>query len=382
MASALAYNDFGKFFYSAQLFLSGDNMYAPNPATSIGVGGGRAHVFLNMNPPHAHLPLLLLAPLSIQVAAVVWSIASAVGLIASFAIALGELGIRPTPRGILFGVLAASVFSATGAIVITGQLSFLLLPVITLAWRGARREAWARAGTWLGVAISIKPFLLVFIPYFVLRRHWAAVTAAAVTMVAAFSVGVAVFGVDAHREWIRALGTTDWEWAAMNASVLGLLSRALGDSPYYTPLAVLPSGVWLVWLTASVLIAMGTFVAIRNRPAADADSAFLLLLLAALLISPLGWIYYLWLPLGPALARFLSPGDRSESPPVRWLLWLALPGLVWPLSMIFVGQPSGVATVTVGSIYFWSTLFLWLAALADALPAFGAKPSASTPLGR
>ena len=38
MASALAYNDFGKFFYSAQLFLSGDNMYAPNPSTSIGVG--------------------------------------------------------------------------------------------------------------------------------------------------------------------------------------------------------------------------------------------------------------------------------------------------------------------------------------------------------
>ena len=38
MYTHLHMNDFGKFYYSAQFFLQGQDMYAPSPATEIPVG--------------------------------------------------------------------------------------------------------------------------------------------------------------------------------------------------------------------------------------------------------------------------------------------------------------------------------------------------------
>jgi hypothetical protein len=100
-----------------------------------------------------------------------------------------------------------------------------------------------------------------------------------------------------------------------------------------------------------------------------------LLLLAALLVSPLGWTYYWWLALGPMVAVVAtwwkrdargerSPGSRAG----RWrraLLLVAVPGLIWPLPATIAFQPSAWATVLPGSAYFWATLALWVALIAD-----------------
>jgi hypothetical protein len=105
------------------------------------------------------------------------------------------------------------------------------------------------------------------------------------------------------------------------------------------------------------------------------DRGFGLLLLAALLISPLGWTYYWWLALGPMVAVVGSWWGREACPersPVpnggRWrraLLFVAVPGLVWPLPATFAFQPSAWTTVLPGSAYFWATLALWAALIAD-----------------
>src|SRR5262245_47595150 len=71
MFQTLHMNDFGKFYYSAQAFLNGGDMYAPSPATAIPVID-EVREFANMNPPHFHLLVLPFARLSPLAAIVSW----------------------------------------------------------------------------------------------------------------------------------------------------------------------------------------------------------------------------------------------------------------------------------------------------------------------
>jgi alpha-1,2-mannosyltransferase len=378
MITRMQMNDFGRFYYSAQLFLQGGDMYGVSPATPVYVAPGVYHPFWNMNPPHFHLPLLPLAVTPPGTALFIWALASALTLAWSLVLIGRELRIRLTATGALWGCVAALAFAATGAVIVTGQMSLLLMLPVTLAWLAARRGEWTRAGVWLGLGMSVKPFLLFFLPYLVLRRRWRAATAALVTVAGAFAAGLAVFGPASYRAWIQALQSTDWTWAAMNGSLLGVLSRTLGDSPYFTPLASAPAIVPSVWLAAAVAAALVTLAAVwRDETKEAVDRGFLLVLVGAQLVSPLGWIYYFWLPIGPAAALVLSwirqrrehPEEVGVAPWRNRLAWASLPFLAWPLSLMTLRQPSALATLTIGSAYFWGTLLIWAAVLVDGFQA-------------
>lgn len=387
MITRMEMNDFGRFYYSARLFLDGKDMYGTSPSVPVALGPGVVHDFLNMNPPHFHLPLLPLATLPPKVALLLWALASVAALIWSLWLIVRELQIRVTATGMLWGLAATLTFAATGTTIATGQLSFLLLLPITLAWLAARHGAWTRAGLWLGLTMSLKPFLLFFLPYFVLKRRWDAALAAAVVVAGLFGAGVIVFGTDAYRSWIRALESTDWVWAAMNGSVLGVLSRTLDHSPYFTAIANATDLVRPLWIGLAAAAALVTLAAVWRDDTRNAvDRGFFLVLVGAQLVSPLGWIYYFWLPAGPAAALVLSwlrerrdPGAAAAL--TRWrngLAWASLPFLVWPLALVTVRQPNALATLTFGSVYFWGTSLIWTAALVDGWRAIGRNRDAAT----
>jgi hypothetical protein len=379
MVNRMQMNDFGRFYYSAQLFLQGQDMYGASPATQAFVAPGVFHPFWNMNPPHFHLPLLPLAMATPGVALTIWALAGVAALGWSLVLIVRELRIRVTATGALWSLVAILSFAATGTVIVTGQVSLLLLLPVTLAWLAARRDAWTRAGLWLGLAMSVKPFLFFFLPYLALRRRWQAVGAALSVVAGAFVAGIAVFGIDAHRAWLRALESTDWTWAAMNGSILGVLSRTFGDSPYFTPLSSAPEIIRPIWIGLAGAAALLTLLAVWRDETRDAvDRGFFLVLVGAQLISPLGWIYYFWLPAGPAAALLLSwlgqrrdaRRDRREGPGTRWrnrLAWASLPFLAWPLTLVTLRQPSALATLTLGSVYFWGTILIWTAVLVDSL---------------
>jgi hypothetical protein len=346
-------NDFGKFYYSARLFLDGQDMYGPNPATRMPIGEGRVHAFLNMNPPHLHLAILPLARLHPAAALAIWSLAGIVALACSVRLTTRELHPSLSAVQSAWLAVAAAAFAGTGALVITGQLSLFLLLITTAAWSAARHGRWRLAGTWLGVLISIKPFGLVFIPWLAFSKRWDAIAATAVAVTAAFLTGVLVFGIDAHRSWIRVLGATDWTWAAMNASFSGAFSRWFGDSPYFAPALHAPGLIRPFWLLA-VAITAGVSISLGRLAdtVVDIDRAFAALLLGALLISPLGWVYYWWLPL-PPLAALIA---QHRMPLLLW----AVPWLFVPLVVVVSMQPHWLATLTIGSAYFWGTFLAWL----------------------
>ena len=381
MERGLARSDFGKLHASARAYLAGRDMYDLGPATLSPVRGMTNEIlhyiqFLNLNPPHFHVILLPLAPLPGRWALAVWGVLSLVCLALSLRLIVRESGIALTPWRRRLAALALLSFAGMGAVAVTGQISFILLLPVTLAWIRARGGKWIEAGLYLGLAMSIKPFLAIFLPYLILRRLFVTLGTALCAGAVAFLIGLGVFGWDAHRSWIAGLSAVSWEWVAMNASVLGFLRRVLAPSLYYEPLFETPGLIAPLWLLLSGAIGVVSLaVAAADSGDRAVDRGFGLLILAALLISPLGWTYYWWLALGPMVAVVASWADREAQPERttfvnagRWrrvLLLVAVPGLIWPLPATIVFQPSAWATVLPGSAYFWATLALWVALISD-----------------
>jgi alpha-1,2-mannosyltransferase len=357
MTTELHFNDFGKFYGSARLFLAGRDMYGPSQATWMLVGHGQHQQFWDMNPPHLHLLLLPLAWLPAFHAFLVWAGFSVVSLMAAAWLIVRELRLRVTPIGLLWTALAVAACAPTGTLLVTGQLSWLFLWPATVGWIAVRRGAWTKAAIVWGVLASVKPFLLVLPVYVALRRQWRAGAMSVATITTCYGVGIVVFGLDAHRAWFMALrDSSAWAWAAMNGSLLGLASRTLAPSPYLAPLVNAPRAISLVWLTLSLGGAAVTAWALMQRET-DPDRDLLLLLLLGLLVSPLGWIYYAWWLLGPALAVVSAR---------RWTAWFtaSASGFFMPVLLTTLGQPSGWLTLTIGSIYTWTLVFAYIGTVA------------------
>lgn len=361
----LHFNDFGKFYYSTQAFEQGRGMYSPSPATSIPVLQRGRFEFLDMNPPQFHALLLPLVHMPIGRAFAVWVAISCCCLAASVLVVAREVPQEWTLLGGLWTLLFACSFTPTIATMVTGQLTFILLLPTTLAWRAARNGSWRRAGIVLGILVSIKPFLGVFAIYFAWTRRWSELWWMAAACAASFLIGAAIFGPAAYRDWIGALRSVTWAWAAMNASLQGLLTRALDGGPVFEP--IIRSPRLIAPLSASLSLALGitTFKRIdRDGTRNSVDRDFTALLLLAILASPLGWAYYLWLPAGPAAALwFESASARADRRDL--LVALALPGLFFPLAATVRLAQHKWAGITLGSIYSWSVVLLWLAVIAD-----------------
>jgi hypothetical protein len=194
-------------------------------------------------------------------------------------------------------------------------------------------------------------------------------------------VGLAAFGWPLHVAWARAIASADWPWAMMNGSLLGLVSRTLAPSPYFTPLADWPAAVVPLWIAASaavLLVAARSLWRERTSARGEADAAFAVLIVSALLVSPMGWIYYLPVAAGPLLALWL---ERRAAPPpwsVRNMaLALAAPGLVCPVGAALLGRHSAAGTLTLGSIFVWSMLWIGEALAAHLSAAEAARTHAS-----
>jgi hypothetical protein len=368
-------SDFRILYLSARAQLEGRDMY--DLPSELQTHGGRTLrlTLVNLNPPHFHLLLLPLALFPAGVALSLWAVASLMCLGGSLYVIVRELDLELSWSTCYRAAIWLLAFAGMGAVLGTGEMSFLLSLPVTLAWAAARRGRWSQAGIYLGLAMSLKLFLLIFIPYLMLRRLGAALASGAAAA-ACFVAGVLVFGPASYWSWLHQMSAVSWAWRSPNASVLGILTRSLSENPHYTPLAVAPELVLALWLPAVAIVGVLTLVAVTfDRTESAVDRAFALLLSAALLISPLGWVYYLWLGLGPIVALALHwRNDAGRAPQgaaasaARWrrrFLTLAVPGLVWPHFATFAFQPHAWATLLLASAYFWSTAALWCATMFD-----------------
>ena len=224
---------------------------------------------------------------------------------------------------------------------------------MTLAWRADRDGRKVGTGAWAALALAAKPFLGLLVVDWAIRRQGRTIVAAAVVGLGCLATGVAVFGVGATGEWVLQLREVQWAWGAMNGSVPGLVSRILADSPYHTPFVALPTRRRVVEPRAhprdSRDLARGRADGGRGSSLGAPPARVPPLLAARLDLR--GWILVgpLWL---------LWKEGRLWTP----ALWLVGPGLFAP-PWLTLPTSSGIAALTIGSLYTWTYLGLWLAVL-------------------
>jgi hypothetical protein len=173
-----------------------------------------------------------------------------------------------------------------------GQFIGLLMYPVTRSWLSFRKHRQVAAGLWLAPAIAMKPPLALL----ALLLPWPVWISAGVSSAALSAATLPFTGLAAWSIWLETGFAIDWVGRPFNASLWGLAARTqLGYSGDIGLSALQPV------FTVAVLAALGAFAfdAVRQ---ANKDGRFLLAGIWSVLASPLGWVYYLPLVVGPAVA--------------------------------------------------------------------------------
>lgn len=268
-----------------------------------------------------------------------------------------------------------------------GQCNLILLTLMLASWAALRRGWPSLAGSALGFAIAIKVFPLPALVYFVVRRQWRGVAAAAITcLVCVLVLPGLVRGMDRNFQEVQTwagimLGDQSGQTMAArsgigfswrNASVVSVAHRLLrpvpaGDVrnvPYYVNVAALPPRV-VQGIGYAMVLSLGCLLLWATRcrfaPTARAEAMeWAMVLTLVVLSSPLSWTYFFcwlmpgWAVLAHAVTR---PG---QSPRVRlWaILGMILAGVLLGSAAFQTVDPmtSAYGVTTWGAMILFGTL--------------------------
>jgi len=278
-----------------------------------------------------YLPLSLL-PLS--AAKAVWFLVVAAA-IAAVILVSRKIVAETGPPAVLAAVLAAAVLARfflrelqLGQInaVITAILLFMVLE-LGKGRTGPSPAAEAWAGILWGCATALKPYAVIFLPYFILRRKFRPLIAGLIVIAVSLVVPVPFYGFSGLgtvlREWVQTLSrsTPGLFDTQDNVSLLALFVKGTGDVPLATILFAATTGVLALLTLAAVLKGK----ALANPLPLESG----LLLLFIPLLSPLGWDYT-FLSAYLAILVVFSRWDRF---PAAGRIFLALNGLLIGLTL-------------------------------------------------
>lgn len=319
--------DFYKFHLSAQSVLAGQSPYwsAPQkndpashcyrpvpsdhqnqavvPEVPPGLHPGHQQcINPNLNPPVFIAATLPLGAVEFTTGWWLWSVLSILAGIGAVYVLVKE----GVPKGaafrwwyMLLAIPALFTYYPVRANIQLGQVGLFLMLVLVLAWRDLRNGRDFRAGILLGIAASIKLFAGLFILALLVDRRWKASGAFVVSCAVMALLGYAALGSSAYIDYQSALSDTTWYASNWNASIKGLFSKWLGgaNTPGFFELPEIGSALTIV-VSLLVIVVMLQLIQRLNRPSPEnvmvrSDMLCALTLVSMLLLSPLGWMYYL-----------------------------------------------------------------------------------------
>ena len=295
-----------------------------------------------MNPPHFQLLMRPLTAFPAETASAIFrglSIVCAIGCVWWLA--------RTSPeRWSLADIGAVMAWSPAALNISLNQITWLMWPLLVYAWTAWRKDRWTAGAIAYGIALSLKPFLGVFLLWMLITRRFRPAIVSAAVAAVSFSIGILVYGLEVFRNWTKAVGDIVWWQSTMNASFQGFMARSL-TSPY-DDLAVEPWYVMPLALGGGAVILLVTLWYTRNR---SIDESWTPLVASALLASPRGWLYY---------GCWLLPGRR----PYRLLFQAPM---LW-VPVFYVKLPkSYFLASTYASRYFWGFALVWFITLFGAI---------------
>jgi hypothetical protein len=230
-----------------------------------------------------------LALLPLAGAKALWFAVSAVLMVVLLGLSLKTMPrLRRTPVVlVVLTFLAMAKFYAHELVLGQVNLLFAVLVVLAVVWLRAQRDVWA--GLLIALAVVVKPYAVIFLPWLATRQRRAAFPAMLAGLGVLLLLPVVRYGWDGNLQllgdWWRTVTTTTAPNLLNqdNVSLSAMFTKWLGPgSP--APLLAAAAGAILLLLAGIVMAGRGTL------PYPDTLEASLLLLLIPLL-SPQGWDY-------------------------------------------------------------------------------------------
>jgi len=174
----------------------------------------------------------------------------------------------------------------------------VILALVVAAALDLSRRRDTRAGVWLGLATALKVFpalLLVFAAY---RRRWGAAATGAGVALAVSALALLPLGfsgaIASGHDWLTQSATGSWVVVRRNQSLPALLGRTDW------------SHEWIVAMNV-VLFAVTALVLWRSSPHYDLAHDLGIVLLVAVVVSPIAWIHYYFLAFPAWIAAVSRP---------------------------------------------------------------------------
>jgi hypothetical protein len=219
----------------------------------------------------------------------VWFFSSIALLVALVTMAVNLPVERRKPLRWLVIVTVVSLLKFYAHELVLGQVNILFAVVATGAFLAMKAKREVTAGALVVLAIVIKPYAVLFVPWLVARRQLPSIASACAGLALVLVLPAAIYGWDGnvslHREWWRTVTETTAPNLSIydNVSVAGMFYRWVGPGELSARLAY-SAGVVLLGVAALV------FLFRRGVPFPEGIEGALLLTLMPLL-SPQGWDY-------------------------------------------------------------------------------------------
>ena len=377
--ASILYSDYGKFYHSQRMLIQGKNIYTPiyfinnkkhpepghsilavqatQPKHAIRLAG-------NLNPPFFTLLSFPLAYLSYPHALLVWTFLSMLAGALSILLIQQKLDPRsihslPTCLLLLIGFYS---FFPSFANLQFGQVSLLLLPLLVLAWRAAHDQKSIKSAVFLALATSLKPFIGLFFFYFLIRKEWRALSTFMLTILSCALIAAAFFGGYIYYPYYQACHQIAWAASSWNVSIYGFLLRLIGGPEANTPLLPIHGLFIFAYPFLSALLLGILLWFLRPLPSTDpqkkTDLDFSMTLVAMLLLSPLGWLYYFPFLSIPFLIlwNFSKKGIYPIALPLLLATFLLLCNIPIPLIPTNEIKANNVVPVFLGASLYFSVL--------------------------
>jgi alpha-1,2-mannosyltransferase len=261
------------------------------------------------------------AAIPLSIARIVWFTISAL-LVPAF-IALSVAILPERRRAVWVIVLAGLIAMAKfyGHELVLGQVNLLLgVSVVGAVMLLARRRDFV-AGLLLALGVIIKPYAVIFAPWLVATRRWAAAEGFAAGIALAVSAPAVIYGrsqtVALHRQWWQTVtaSTAPNLLNPDNVSVAAMFAKWLGGAG--------SAATALAAIASAALLILGAIVVVRRGAIARPEGLEAALLLTLMpLLSPQGWDY-VFLLATPAVVFLVTYADALPAP-LRWVTTTAL----------------------------------------------------------
>jgi len=365
------FNDFVKFYASIDYYKAGESIFTSVPLEKYGEMPDelkerftRDSLHPNLNPPAYSLLFLPFSSLELPTSYMVWTILSIIfGLLSAWLI-FNEYRFQFKNRYFRLGIpiLLLLYFPAFSTLTL-GQVSFVILLLITIGWAASRRGYDNIAGISLGLALSLKLFVGLFLIVFLIMRRWKLLFWMVGTFILTSFIGMLVFGKESYNEYLNVIGEVTWYAASWNASFMGFFTRIFGGSEN-VPLVNLPALASIMTYGCSLIVVaqLIRFTLSKSSRSSHSryDMLFAFTIIAMLIVSPLGWMYYFVLLIIPLIIIWIRAGQTFNSLPVILMV------IAWALSTI-PHQIVPSAEITPMNIFFWAgvyfyalLLFIWI----------------------